>query len=236
MSVRGHLCTCSVASPDFLSPFFHACWCSPLGVSGENTLLPAPTPLLCSCQLRDAQKMSVCLLPGHSWQISSSSRTCAAATGAGEGREVSWGELMNALILLSWELGAISAGIFWHSFFLLQRRATEGVSTLPRMLWSRWLLRFSAQHNKMGIPQPTMQIHLAKNCRLIFLGYRCLGQDHSACMEQGLCIFKGRILGSGQLLKSSVCCLCGTLWLKSFNRFQSYESEVSSEHLMENLP
>lgn len=167
MSIHGHLRACSVASPDFFSPFFHACWCSPLGVSGENTLLPAPTPLLCSCQLRDAQKMSVCLLPGHSWQLSSSSGTCAAATGAGEEREVSWGggEYSDAVFL-----GNGWCFCFCHLFFLLQRRATEGVSTLPPILWSPWLLRFSAQHSKMRILQPAVQIHLVKNCRLIFFG------------------------------------------------------------------
>lgn len=118
MSIHGHLRACSVASPDFFSPFFHAYWCSPLGVSGENTLLPAPTPLLCSCQLRDAQKMSVCLLPGHSWQLSSSSGTCAAATGAGEEREVSWGggEYSDAVFLGNgWYF------CFCHLFFFCYR-------------------------------------------------------------------------------------------------------------------
>lgn len=97
------------------------CW-------GEH---PAPCPHTSPLQLpmRDAQKMSVCLLPGHSWQLSWSGETYAAATSAGTGGGMLW-----CCFLGGW--------VEFLDFYLLQRGAAGGVPPPPpHTLQCLWILR-----------------------------------------------------------------------------------------------
>lgn len=98
-------------------------------------------------------------------------------------------------------------------FYLLQRGAAGGVSSPPHI-----------HYNAFGSSE-------------VF----CLTQQDGISSASLVCnkcylFFKGRIWASGQLFRSTLHCLSGTLLLVSFCHFRRDQSEVNSEHLMRNLP